>query len=182
VKDARRAPFCYQTLAAVNAIRARFPISREHPTNRERTVAQAIYLALTFEANEQRRRDGFRASRKRIAELAGTSDRTLDRYVAIFEELGLLEVERQRERDGGMHLPNLWTLIEQTGSEAPSLPAKEPRHGGERASPGVAKLGAPTTEEGGQEGEEGQPPPRPSKVTMLRSPRGARRDYDEATR
>jgi hypothetical protein len=127
MKDARRAPFCYQTLAALATIRERFPVGPESATNRERTVAQAIYLTLTFVANEQRRRDGFEASRRTIGLLAGTSDRTVDRYVGIFEELELVEVERRRV--GGLHLSNRWTLIEPAGGEAASPPAKEDRQG-----------------------------------------------------
>ncbi|MBN1527964.1 MAG: hypothetical protein JW895_02825 [Thermoleophilaceae bacterium] len=78
--------------------------------NRERTTALAVYAALTLTANERRERTEFEASRQGLAAVGGTTDRTVDKYVAVFEELGILEVARRPR--GGLHLPNLWTLVD----------------------------------------------------------------------
>jgi hypothetical protein len=136
VTDGRLPPFCWQSLAAHAAIRSRFE-------GEERATAIAIYTTLTYVANEQRRREGIEASRTDIATLAGRSVRTVDRYAEIFEDLGIVRVARRR--DGGLNLPNLWTLIEPGGGEM-AAPSPSDRLGGEVIS--LAKSARPTTQEG----------------------------------
>lgn len=138
VRDGRLAPFCYQSLASVRTIHAHF-------NGQQRNTALGIYQALTYQANEARTRDDFEASRREIAELAGVSDRTLDKYADDFENLGLLVVTRSRT--GDLNLPNRWTLIEPQGGEMASPLANSDQEGsrsdfatgGEMASPNSKK-------------------------------------------
>lgn len=106
IADDRRAPFCYQTHDALAAIRSRF-------TGGKRSTAIAVYVVLTETANAlggEEARNGFQASRTSIAREVGCSVDTLDRYVAVFVEIGLLAVERQRIE--GANLPNRWRLLD----------------------------------------------------------------------
>lgn len=104
MRDQRRVAWCWQSVGALGAIRSILE-------GKERTTALAIYLAMTEIANEQRAVDEpFRATRAAIAERAGVTKRTLDRYADIFEKLGLLEVVRRRL--GDRNLPNEWALLE----------------------------------------------------------------------
>lgn len=151
MKDGRLHPFCYQSLGAVELIRGRF-------SGGELTSALGIYQTLTWVANEERRRDRIEKSRSEMAELAGVSDRTLDKYVDEFEALGLVEVERRQA--GRAHLPNLWTLVDPEGGEIISPPLQPFREGGEMASPGVAKqLRHPSAREGEPEEEQQEEEP-----------------------
>lgn len=113
MKDGRLAPFCYQSLDATAVIRERF-------TGQERAIALAIYSSLTWAANEERKRDDFELPRAELADLAGVSQRTLDRYVKELEEVGLVR------RSGGKKTgrPNAWTLLEpgQEGGVSESHP------------------------------------------------------------
>lgn len=62
-RDSRRAPFCWQSIAALSAIRGRFE-------GEERTSALAIYETITEVANRLRDSGhdrGFEASRREIA-------------------------------------------------------------------------------------------------------------------
>lgn len=102
MRDIRKAPFCWQSVLATRMLRRRFE-------GKERTTALAIYQALTEVANEKREQS-FRASRAQIADYAGVSKPTLDRYAGLFTEMGLLTVARQKK--GAENLPNLWTLVE----------------------------------------------------------------------
>lgn len=129
MRDRRRHAFCYQTHEALDAIRASglFAASRL-------TTALAVYLVLTEAANRSggagAREEGFTATRPEIAELAGISVDTLDRYVADLAKVGLVEVERRRE--GTVNLPNRWVLPER----APVPPVAAP------VRPGGGRVGA----------------------------------------
>ena len=110
IEDRRRPPFCFQTHATLDAI-------REHFTGAKRATAIAVYVCLTEAANRNGgapARDGFRAARKEIAQLAGVSVDTLDRYVAEFEQIGVLAVERSKI--GDVNLPNSWALVDPPGA------------------------------------------------------------------
>ena len=77
------------------------------------TTALAVYGALTQLSSEARSPGEFRASRERVAEYAGVSDRTVDLYCREFERIRLLNVVRPR---GGRHHPvNLWRLLQVAG-------------------------------------------------------------------
>jgi hypothetical protein len=159
-----RPAFCYQTLEVMALIRERY-------TGERRRAAVAIYQAMTEVANEQRDaggRNGFEAPRRRIADYAGVTVRTLDAYAQDFERLGILTVERRR--DGRLNLPNLWQLHETpgaaTGTRATdggsangcATPLAQPDTPPSRSQthhPGAANS-TPV-----QEGEEVQEPPRP---------------------
>jgi len=122
VRETRRPPFCFQTLDATAAIRARFDGVR-------RGTAIAIYATLTEVANEEggaSARESFEATRKRIAEMVGISVDTLDRYVRILEQIGLIAVERRTE--GGAHLPNVWHLSDPPGRTDAARVAAPVRH------------------------------------------------------
>lgn len=100
------APFCYQTLGALDAIRETFHGQRRY-------VALAIYVGLTELANEYReqnpRRRGFRAERRVVADRAGTSPNTVSSYIEGLEGAGVLRVDRA---DGEAYE---WELIEPRG-------------------------------------------------------------------
>ena len=108
MKDRRRPPFCYQTIACTAAIRAAL-------AGKELNTALGIYQSMTELANQHHTADGraqtFAATRRELAEFAGVGKSTLDRYVTIFEDLGVVEVER-RMNDDGTNLPNVWALID----------------------------------------------------------------------
>ena len=116
VVDRRRTPFCFQTHAALDVIRA-------HYTGARRATALAIYLSFTEAANRHggaAARGGFQAARKEVAESAGVSADTIDRYAGEFVDHGLLTIERRKA--GSVNLPNIWILEEPkvtAGSGAP---------------------------------------------------------------
>jgi hypothetical protein len=118
MKDQRRAPFIWQSLDALGLIRAAFD-------GKERSTAIAVYVAFTEAANAQRQREGsFSATRRQIAELAGATKHTVDKYAAAFVDLGLLDVAHRQV--GDVNKPNLWTLL-------------EVERGGPQDGPGVAQ-------------------------------------------
>lgn len=120
MRDQRLAPFCYQTLAATAAIRERFD-------GKERTTALALYQAMTELANEARARE-FEVSRAELAEAAGVSVPTVDRYGKAFVEIGLLVIEKRSDGRGG-NLPNVWFLVEGEGGGKASLPPGKANRG-----------------------------------------------------
>jgi hypothetical protein len=127
----RRPPFCYQTVATLAVVREAF-------TGQHRPLALAIYTTLTEVANEvggEAARESFEATRKRIAELAGVSLQTLDRYVKRMEEFGLVEVERRQV--GGVNLPNVWHLSDPPGSADHATPGSADH--APRARPGLSE-------------------------------------------
>lgn len=123
VQDERRSPFCFQTHEALAVIRGNF-------SGAKLTTALAIYLSLTEAANRAggaEARNGFPATRAAIAEAAGISVDTLDRYVVTFAKVGL--VEARRRTVDGVNLPNVWVLLD----PAPVPPVAAPvRPGGSR--------------------------------------------------
>jgi hypothetical protein len=140
VRDERRTPFCYQTHDALDVLRATFDGNR-------RATALAIYLCLTEAANRSggaAARDGFTAARKEVADAAGVSADTLDRYVAEMEAAGILR--RDRRRVEGVNLPNVWVLVEP--GQVPPVAAPV-RPGGSRAGAAQGlKKELPKSEEG----------------------------------
>lgn len=139
VRDDRRSPFCYQTHDALAVLRATF-------TGNRRATALAIYLCLTEAANRTGgavAREGFAAARKEIAEAAGVSADTLDRYVAEMETAGILR--RERRRLEGVNLPNVWVLVE----PGPVPPLAAPvRPGGSRTDAAQGLKEEPKSKEG----------------------------------
>jgi hypothetical protein len=132
VRDERRAPFCYQTHAALDALRSTF-------TGNRLATALAIYVCLTEAANRaggSSARDGFTATRKDVADAAGVSPDTLDRYVAEMETAGLLR--RDRRRVEGVNLPNVWVLLE-PGLVPPVAAPVRPGGGRAGAAQGLKK-------------------------------------------
>lgn len=106
VSDGRSAPFCFQTHSALDVL-------RDHFQGTKRVTALAVYVALTEAANRRggaSARDGFTATRADIAEAAGVSADTLDRYASDLAKIGLLAIERRRVE--GVNLPNIWRLLE----------------------------------------------------------------------
>lgn len=114
--DRRRPPFCYQTHAALDAIRARY---QDDGAYGKLAVALAVYVVLTETANRlggAPAREGFSATRAAIAEQAGISTHTFSRYAAELARAGVLEIEQNRQ--GDVSLPNIWTLVEPDGPVA----------------------------------------------------------------
>jgi hypothetical protein len=142
VKDGRRPPFCYQTLGALAAIRAQFVGSR-------RATALAVYLTLTEVANAHggaAGRNGFEATRKELAESAGVSVPTLDRYAKLLSTAGVLAVERRMI--GSVNLTNLWVI---TDPSAPPSRTELPRVASEDGH--IARAGTDAVQEVNQEKE-----------------------------
>jgi len=125
MRDGRRPPLCYQETEALRMIRGR---DRGKRGDLGLVYALAVYGTMTelAEAGERQdiNREGFRANRREIAELSGTSTQTVDRVVAELEGLGLLHVDHRGE--GGEE--SLWTLISPGApkSAPPELPEPEP--------------------------------------------------------
>lgn len=157
IRDHRLAPFCYQTIAARAAIRTHFghvePAEPARGCDRrlgcvagcrfaERSTASAVYDALTEIANELRGRDaGFSAPRRRVADYAGVTTRTLDKYAREFEVIGVLRVDRRRV--GGLNLPNVWHLVEPDGGETSGGSASDFSTPGETSDTTLAKPATP---------------------------------------
>lgn len=121
-RDQRRPPFCYQTSDALTVLREVF-------AGAKRATALAIYLTLTDVANtnwDDGGRNGFKAARAEIAELAGVSVDTFDRYVKEFETVGLLHIERRTI--GKVSLPNEWSLRDPPSRTHAATPAAPVRH------------------------------------------------------
>jgi hypothetical protein len=140
VGDARRAPFCWQSVRALGTLRAAWDPDACRPA-----LGLAVYVALTEIANEDRARsiagadsDGFVATRRRIASKACVSDRSIDAAAEELERLGLLAIRRRR--NGAEHLPSTYVLLEPGSGENGA-------GGGEQISQGVAN-GVP---KGGEE-------------------------------
>lgn len=149
MKDNRRAPFCYQEVAAMAQLRARF-------VGAERRTAVAVYQALTEIANEERARardSGFPATRTRIASYAGVTKRTLDRYIADFEGVGLVAVERRVGAVG--NLPNLYVLLSVEGESSLRQVAQSAHEVAQPATP-PGDTSDPHSQEEQQEEEEEQ--------------------------
>lgn len=165
VRDSRRAPFCWQSVPALKAIRAGWNPAEGKPS---KAHGLGVYRALTEIANESRARtafngesEGFEATRRDVAHRAGElSPQTVDRAVRELERLGLLRVERRRA--GEVNLPSLYVLVEPgqlvieqiEGGTPGELPEPQGSKGGSPSIAGVAPQGHTT-----QEGEEGEEPP-----------------------
>jgi hypothetical protein len=151
--DRRSSPFCYQTHDALDLIRETFHGSA-------RSTALAIYLTFTEVANRNggaSARGGFRATRKLIATHAGVGLSTLDRYVATFENVGLIEVTR--EKAGEVNLPNRWALVDVPSVAAPLAPL--------RGDPPPAGSAPRARSFSGEEETLGETPPTPSGMEVV---------------
>lgn len=100
----------YQTVPAIAKLRVRFDGRVEGDGKRlSLNTALGVYLVLTELANEVRA-DDFQASQTQIATMAGSTRQTVNRYLAVFVELGLVEVERVTGRNGDE--PSFYALTE----------------------------------------------------------------------
>lgn len=148
-----RVPFCYQTLPALNALRVHYSTSKL-------ASALGVYLCLTEAANEaggQAARNGFSTGRKQIAEMAGVSVDTLDRYLSDFEKIGLIEVIRERAQHGG-NLPNSYVLLDVPSRAGAPIP-------------GRADAATPSRSDAAQDLEEGKPSEEGRAIALPRPPR-----------
>lgn len=121
IVDDRQDGWCYQTVPALAMIRAAF-------TGTRRTTALALYLTLTDVANVKggsKARGGFDATRAEIAEEAGVSLDTFDRYMKEFVRVGVLEV--RRHRIGKVNLPNTWALCTPPRADFAATPSRTER-------------------------------------------------------
>lgn len=94
-----------QSLPVAVVIRANLARLHEVFDGRRVAVARSIYLALHERAADA----DHEFTRGELANDAGVSKKTLDEYVPVFEEAGLLRVERRRV--DGSNLPNVWILL-----------------------------------------------------------------------
>lgn len=125
-------------------------VLRAQFTGPERRTAVAVYHALSEIANEERGRDaGFSATRTRVADYAGVSKRTLDRFIDRLEGIGLLEVTRRSV--GGAHVPNHYALLSPAAGVATPVP-----QGGDTESTRGGDTSDTHIEEGPQEEQEEQ--------------------------
>jgi hypothetical protein len=125
--NGKHPPYCRLDVAAVRAIHDHFPVARregKENVTRSRKAALAIYAALTYWANEERRYRDFEASREQVAELAGVSLRELYRIVPELERIGV--VKRHRSKAGGLHQTTRWTLPRGSGATPPPRGATPP--------------------------------------------------------
>lgn len=180
MRDQRRAPFCWATTAVLRAINERCGHGHVGLDERPLRVAEArsAYLALVQVANDKHRsggRDGFEASRSEVAGVAGMQARTLDRYAAVFVEMGLLVIERRRA--GGANLPNRWVLVEpEEVGRSTHHPLRPAPHDGALSAPPPCALSSTPSEEGSEEGEE--PPAPEGRLPWPKRPAGKRaRDH-----
>lgn len=115
VTDRRLLPFCLQTHAALDAIRAHYESDGAYG---KLPVALAVYVVLTELANRAggyEARNGFSPSREVIARAAGVSASTADRYLAALRDAGVVSIETQTKLGVGQ-LANQYVLV-----EAPTL-------------------------------------------------------------
>lgn len=164
VGDARRPPFCYQTHAALDAIRAHY--SGDKPYGKLPT-ALGLYCVLTEAANRaggSEARSSFTALRKSIAEATGVSTDTLDLYVVELEKAGVLRVRRNKA--GAVNLPNVWSLVE------PESPGRVDSPPGRVGSATLAESTRPLARERLAEPKKGpeEPPLAPPQGGMLSAP------------
>lgn len=89
---------------------------------------------LAAQHHRQGGRKGFVAPRREIADAAGVSLPTLDKHVALLQRLGLLTIERRRER--GVNLPGVWSLSSAEGLETQLATGQ-----GKRNSVGTSRTG-----------------------------------------
>jgi len=109
LRDLRSAPFCWQEKTVMRKLRAHYTGA----IFSHRATAIAIYQALTEVASNQNSQNEARAFVRQLAELAGCSDRTAQRYIREFEEIGLVVTHRNR-LDERTNLANTYSLVSST--------------------------------------------------------------------
>lgn len=122
IVDRRRAPFCWQNLDDLEAIRSRCPRANLSTT-------LAVYTTLTEMASKHHRnggRAGFLETRNRIAELAGVSVRTADGALSRLAEFGLIGIEKRSE--GRTRLPSRYCLEPHAAIAPPVQAQGSPLH------------------------------------------------------
>jgi hypothetical protein len=128
VRDLRSKAWCWQDKEAVRLIRRHWQSAPPEATTL--AAALGVYLVLTELASNASNPASFSAPRRRMAELAGVSERTLLRYIRAFEALGLLRVEERRlPGDESVQLPNAYALLDPPPPEGVALappPATDP--------------------------------------------------------
>ncbi|HEX2174105.1 MAG TPA: DnaA N-terminal domain-containing protein [Dehalococcoidia bacterium] len=111
VRDLRSKAWCWQDKESVRLIRRHWQSAPPEATSL--AAALGIYLILTELASNSSSPAEFSAPRRRMAEMAGVSERTLLRYIRAFEALGLLQVEERRvPGDESVQLPNAYLLLD----------------------------------------------------------------------
>lgn len=111
VRDLRSKAWCWQDKESIRLIRRHWQSAPPEATTL--AAALGIYLVLTELASNSSSPATFTAPRKRMADWAGVSERTLLRYIRAFEALGLLRVEERRvPGDESVQLPNAYALLD----------------------------------------------------------------------
>jgi hypothetical protein len=137
VKDGRKAPFIWASVAALDHLRANWDQGEEDAKVRE-SVGRSVYYALCELANADHARTDmhqdsgkFKTSRKRICGQAGVSDKPVDRALRELERIGLLRVERGETTGSRPGSISFYTLLEpdETCGLAPHV---EPEKGAEK--------------------------------------------------
>lgn len=132
VRDLRNAGWCWQEKATLDVLRAYYDGERL----KQRSTALAIYLVLTEIASDQRTPERAEVTHRAIWEHTGTSASTVKRYLAEFEQLGVLAVER-RKAAGDVSLPNVYALLtpRSTDGPTPAIAPAQPRSTSEPTPP-----------------------------------------------
>jgi hypothetical protein len=116
---------------------------RESFDGRRQPIALAVYMAVAELVNDHRN-EGGRVRRREIADYAGVALKAADDYLAALVDAGVLEVHRERG-PGGLHLPNVWTLVEVGVADDPT-PGPDPQGRG-GADPQGRVAGRPPLQE-----------------------------------
>ncbi len=174
VRDARRPPFAWLALDALQSVR------RDLPRTRQQGARNAL-LALAEAAS--RRRDGVHASGDTLVELAalaGLSDRRLREHLQELARIGLIRIEVARD-GSGRDLPTTYVLLEPWSDET-SDRGDATRDGRRDKSSDPTRAGLTPEEEEGEQ-EPPQPPASGGSLTAPVRPSGNRqRDRDRHAR
>jgi hypothetical protein len=130
VKDRRKAPFIWASIAALDHLRANW----SDDAGARPAIGRSVYYALCELANEDHAREQihensgrFRTSRKRIVEQAGVSDKPIDKALRELERIGLLHVERTESEGSRPGAISSYTLLEpgETYGASPEVEANQ---------------------------------------------------------
>lgn len=145
VSDARKAPFVWASVAALDWLRDRWD-DGEDDAGVRMYVGRSVYYGLCELANEDRARvtvhvssEKFKATRARICEKAGASDKTVDLALRELERIGLLHIERAESNGANAGTASFYMLLEpgETSGVAPHVEGSDVRSSSARTS-GVA--------------------------------------------
>lgn len=134
VSDARKAPFVWASVAALDWLRDRWDDGEDDAGVRMH-VGRSVYYGLCELANEDRARmtlhassDKFKTTRGRICEKAGASDKPVDKALRELQRIGLLRVEHAETKGSKVGSASFYMLLEpgETSGASPQVEENEP--------------------------------------------------------